>query len=165
GIIGMGRIGQAVARRGLGFGMRIIYSGKAKELDFPAENTDIHTLLRSADFISLHVPLTPETKYLIGSQELQAMKSTAVLINTSRGAVIDEAALVKALQDKQIAAAGLDVFEREPVLAEGLIELKNVVLAPHIGSASIETRTKMGLLAAENAIAIIQGKEPPARVV
>jgi glyoxylate reductase len=165
GIIGMGRIGQAVARRATGFGMKIIYSGKAKDLDFCAENVDLDTLLQTSDFISLHVPITPDTHHLIGKAEFARMKSSAILINTARGAVVDEAELVQALQKGSIAGAGLDVYEHEPEMQEGLAELKNVVLAPHIGSASTETRIAMGLLAASNAIAVIQGKEPPAKVV
>jgi glyoxylate reductase len=165
GIIGMGRIGQAVARRATGFGMKIIYSGKAKDLDFCAENVDLDTLLQTSDFISLHVPITPDTHHLIVKAEIARMKSSAILINTARGAVVDEAELVQALQKGSIAGAGLDVYEHEPEMQEGLAELKNVVLAPHIGSASTETRIAMGLLAASNAIAVIQGKEPPAKVV
>ncbi len=164
GIIGMGRIGQAVARRGTGFGMKVIYSGNPKALDFQAENVDLDTLLQTADFISIHVPMTPQTHHLIGAKEFSRMKNTAIIINTARGAIINEAELVKALQTGQIAAAGLDVYEHEPQIAAGLKELANVVLAPHIGSASTETRTQMGMLAAENAIAVILGKEPPARV-
>lgn len=164
GIIGMGRIGQAVAKRGLGFSMNILYSGNAKTLDFPARNVDLNTLLQESDFISIHAPLSLATRHLIGTAEFSMMKASAVLINTARGAIVDESALVKALKEKRISAAGLDVFEHEPKLTDTLIDLPNVVLAPHIGSASIETRTKMALLAAENAIAVIKGKNPPARV-
>ncbi len=165
GIIGMGRIGQAVARRASGFDMKIIYTGKPKDLDFTAENVDLDTLLQKSDFISLHVPITPETHHLIGKREFAKMKNSAILINTARGAVVHEAELVYALQKGIIAGAGLDVFEHEPLIQEGLAKLQNVVLAPHIGSASTETRIAMGMLAASNAIAVIQGKEPPAKVV
>jgi glyoxylate reductase len=168
GIIGMGRIGIAVAKRACGFGMRIIYykaSGVDDHLPFEAEYVTLETLLKDADIVTIHAPLTPATKHLIGERELNLMKQTAVLINTARGAIIDEKALVKALKTGKIFAAGLDVFENEPALEEGLADLPNVVLLPHIGSASIETRTNMALLAAENAIAIIKGTNPPARVM
>ncbi len=167
GIIGMGRIGQAVAKRAAGFGMRIIYYDeyvKPDALPFSAEAVRLTNLLQEADFISVHAPLTPETTHLIGKDELHQMKPTAILINTARGPIVDEKALVHALREKVISAAGLDVYEDEPLLAEGLTELPNVVIVPHIGSASIETRTKMGLLAAENAIAVLQGRKPPAIV-
>ncbi len=167
GIIGMGRIGQAVAKRAIGFGMKIIYyksSGKIDNLPFEAEFVSFETLLMNADIISIHAPLTPQTRHLIGENEFKLMKPTAVLVNTARGAIVDEKSLVNALRDKVIFSAGLDVFENEPILAAGLVDVPNVVLLPHIGSASIETRTSMALLAAENAIAVIQGKEPPAMV-
>jgi glyoxylate reductase len=164
GIIGMGRIGQAVAMRATGFGMRIIYnkhSGPASDLPFKAEFVEFETLLKEADIISIHTPLTPQTRHLIGYKELAMMKRTTVLINTARGPIIDEKALVKALKNGDIFAAGLDVYENEPKMEDGLADLPNVVLLPHIGSATIETRTAMSLLAAENAIAIMQGKKPP----
>ncbi len=167
GIIGMGRIGQAVARRAQGFDMKILWHDPGTDPDkFPSDyqKADLEELCRKSDFISLHAPLTPETRHLIGAQQFALMKKTAVLVNTARGPIVDEAALVEALKEGRIAAAGLDVFEDEPRISPGLIELPNVVLLPHIGSASVETRTKMALLAAENAIAVIQGKEPPARV-
>ncbi len=164
GIIGMGRIGQAVAKRSIGFSMKILYSGNPKELPFPAENVGLEELLKRSDFVSIHTPLTPNTHHLIGAKELELMKPSSILVNTARGAIIDEAALVSALRTKQIAGAGLDVYEFEPQITEGLKELTNVVLAPHIGSASIDTRTKMGLLAAENAIAVIEGKAVPSLV-
>lgn len=167
GIIGMGRIGMAVAKRAVGFDMNIIYtraSGAAQNLPFQAEFADLDILLQKADIVTIHAPLTPETRHLIGERELNLMKQTAVLINTARGPIIDEKALVKALQDKVIFAAGMDVFENEPALEIGLTDLSNVVLLPHIGSASIETRASMALLAVDNAIAIIQDKEPPARI-
>ena len=165
GIIGMGRIGQAVARRALGFGMKVLYSGSAaKALDFPATYCDLDSLLQQSDFISIHAPLTPQTRHMLGKQQFEQMKDTAVLINTARGAIINEAELVIALQNNTIAAAGLDVYEHEPAMADGLADLPNVVLAPHIGSASIDTRTKMAIMTAENAIAVVQGREPVARV-
>jgi glyoxylate reductase len=164
GIAGFGRIGQAVARRGRGFGMRIVFTDEQpvdrsllEELDAIAVDKD--ELLRSSDVLSLHVPLLPHTRHYIGEAELQAMKRTAYLINTARGPVVDEAALVRALRDGHIAGAGLDVFEREPHLEAGLAELNNVVLAPHIASATVETRTKMAIMAAENAIAVVEGRD------
>jgi len=168
GIIGMGRIGKAVASRAVGFGMRIIYnktSGPDLSLPFDAKFVDLDSLLKEADFISIHAPLTPQTKHLIGEREFGIMKNTAVFINTARGAIVDEKALVNALKHGKIFAAGLDVYENEPAMTEGLAELPNVVLAPHIGSASIETRTNMALLAAENAIAIVRKTKPPTEVV
>ena len=163
GIIGAGRIGIAGAKRASGFNMKILYSDKNTNIEntIKAEKIDQEKLLRESDFVSLHVPMLPETKHLIGEKELQIMKNTAILINTSRGAVIDEEMLLKALQEKWIAGAGLDVYENEPNLVEGLVECDNIVLAPHIASASVETRTNMGFIAIENAIAIRQGKIPP----
>lgn len=163
GIIGLGRIGMAVANRAIGFGMNIIYYNgdfAVEDLPFPAQSVDLDDLLQAADIISLHVPLTEQTQHLIGERELNLMKPSAILINTSRGPIIDEAALVKALRDKHIFAAGLDVYEHEPDLTPGLRELPNVVLLPHIGSATIETRTAMAILAAENAVAIVKGEAP-----
>lgn len=167
GIIGMGRIGQAVARRAKGFDMKILWHDPGADAEkFPPDyqKGDLEELCQISDFISIHAPLTPETRHLIDADQFALMKKTAVLVNTARGPIVDEASLVKALKEKRIAAAGLDVFEDEPHVSPGLMELPNVVLLPHIGSASVETRTKMALLAAENAIAVIQGKEPPARV-
>ncbi len=166
GILGMGRIGQAVARRAIGFGMRIIYFAKeSKKLDFAAELVDFETLLKQSDILSLHLPLTDETKHMLGEKELRMMKPGAVLINTARGAIVDEPVLVRALKEKWIFAAGFDVYENEPHIPPELIALPNTVLLPHIGSASLETREAMGHLAASNAIAIILGEEAPARVV
>lgn len=166
GILGMGRIGQAVARRASGFGMRVIYHAKdSKELDFAAELVDFDTLLREADVLSLHLPLNSQTKHLIGETELKAMKRSAILINTARGAIVDESALIRALQEGWIFAAGLDVYEQEPEIPDVLKSLPNAVLLPHIGSASFETREQMGSLAAKNAIAILQGNDAPARVL
>ena len=167
GIIGMGRIGQAVAKRATGFEMRIIYYNDislSQTLAFEAREVTLKTLLQEADIITLHLPLTKETFHLISKEEFALMKESAVLINTSRGAVIEEKELIKALKTKRIFAAGLDVYENEPDIPQELLALENVVLLPHIGSASIETRTKMALLAAENAIAVMEGKEPPAKV-
>ena len=167
GIIGMGRIGQAVAKRATGFAMRIIYYNDvpvSNTLPFETTETDLQTLLKEADIITLHLPLTKETFHLIGKEEFALMKENAVLINTSRGAVIEEKELIKALSEKRIFSAGLDVYENEPDIPQELLALENVVLLPHIGSASIETRTKMALLAAENAIAVMEGRKPPAQV-
>ena len=169
GIAGFGRIGQAVAKRGLGFGMHIIYSDEqrvpeALESELGARFVDKETLVASSDFLSLHVPLLPTTQHYIGASELQAMKKSAYLINTSRGPVVDEAALARALQTGEIAGAGLDVYEREPQVEPLLLTLDNVTLAPHIASATVATRRKMALMAAENAIAAVRGIEPPNRV-
>jgi glyoxylate reductase len=169
GIAGLGRIGQAVARRGRGFGMHVIYADEQRadaaiEAELDARYVDKETLLRSSDYLSLHVPLLPQTHHYIGESELKAMKKTAYLINSSRGPVIDEAALARGLRDGEIAGAGLDVFEREPLVDPLLLTLDNVVLAPHIASATVATRRKMAIMAAENAIAVIGGHEPPNRV-
>ncbi len=167
GLIGMGRIASAVARRATGFDMRIIYHSRSTPKgNIPASchPVSLHQLLREADIISIHVPLTAETRHMLGKQELDMMKPTAVLINTARGPVVDEAALAEALASGKLAAAGLDVYENEPEIHPDLLKLPNVVLLPHIGSASITTRTAMGMLAANNAIAVIRGEEPPSRV-
>lgn len=167
GIIGMGRIGRAVAHRALGFDMKVIYYDPQVDPEsLPSDyvSVDLTTLCQNSDFISIHTPLTPETRHLIGEKEFDLMKPTAILINTARGPIIDEQALISALKENKIAGTGLDVYENEPVIPEELIKLSNVILLPHIGSASYETRTKMALLAAENAIAVIEGKNPPARV-
>lgn len=165
GIIGMGRIGQAVAKRAQGFEMNVIYHSRNERKSLSGtQSVSLDELLKTSDIISLHTPLTPETHHLIGEKELGKMKKTAYLINTTRGSVIDEHALLIALKNHKIAGAGLDVYEQEPLITPGLIELENVVLLPHIGSATIETRTKMALLAAENAIAIMEGKKPHAVV-
>lgn len=166
GLAGFGRIGQAVARRGRGFGMNVIYQDEmaappALEAELGARRVDKETLVRDSDYLSLHVPLLPQTRHYIGAPELASMKRTAYLVNTSRGPVVDEAALAKALRDGEIAGAGLDVFEHEPKVHPDLLELDNVVLAPHIASATVETRTKMALMAAENAIAAVNGVTPP----
>jgi len=165
GIIGFGRIGRAVARRAAGFRMRVIYNSTMRappdvERELNAEFLPRDQVLEQSDFLSLHVPLRAETRGLIGPAELAKMKRTAFLINTTRGPVVQEAALVAALEQGTIAGAALDVFEREPLISEGL-RRDNVVLAPHLGSASVETRTRMSMIAVENAIAIFGGKRPP----
>jgi glyoxylate reductase len=165
GIIGFGRIGRAVARRALGFGMRVLYqdaapADAATERGLNATRADLGTLLRESDFVSVHTPLLPETRHLIGTDALKAMKKTAYLINASRGPVVDEAALVEALQAGEIAGAGLDVFEEEPRVHPGLLGLPNVVLAPHIASGSHATRLKMAALAVDNCLAVVEGKMP-----
>ena len=164
GIIGLGRIGQAVARRALGFDMQVLYTGRSRnedaERDFGARYLDLDDLLRESDFVSVHTPRTPETTRLIGRRELDLMQPSAVLVNTSRGPVVDEEALADALAERRIFAAGLDVYEEEPKVHPKLLELENVVLVPHIGSASIETRDKMATLAAENLVAVLRGEQP-----
>jgi lactate dehydrogenase-like 2-hydroxyacid dehydrogenase len=165
GILGLGRIGQAVARRARGFGMRILYNDAQRarvevEQALGAEYAERDALLAQADFLTLHVPLLPETRGLIGARELAKMKPTAFLINTSRGPVVNEAAVIAALENKTIAGAAFDVYEREPKISDGLRRL-NVVLAPHLASASLETRTKMAMMAAENVIALLEGRRPP----
>ncbi len=166
GIFGLGRIGQAVARRGRGFSMRILYHGRrrapeALERELSAEYVPADRLLAESDFVSLHVPLNDSTRKLIGASELRKMKPTAILVNTSRGLVVDEAALATALAERTIACAGLDVFEQEPYVHPQLLQLENVVLAPHIGSASVDTRRRMCMMAAENVIAVLEGRRPP----
>lgn len=163
GIVGVGRIGTAVAKRAIGFKMKVLYADEntSIEREVDAEKVSFEELLRKSDFVTLHVPLLPKTKHLISERELKEMKNTAYLINTSRGPVVDEKALVKALNEGWIAGAGLDVYENEPALTEGLADCENAVLTPHIASASVETRTNMGLIAAENAITIIKGERPP----
>jgi len=166
GIVGFGRIGEAVARRALGFGMRIATLDRAahrlpEDLAGRITTMGFERLLSSSDVISLHCPLTPETRHLIDEAALRRMKSTAILVNTARGAVVDELMLVRALQEGWIAAAGLDVYENEPQLAPGLVACANAVLAPHIGSATVRTRTAMADLVAANTLAVLNGKMPP----
>jgi glyoxylate reductase len=166
GLVGFGRIGRAVARRGQGFGMRIIYSdairaGAEVERELGAQWRDLPALLAEADFVSLHVPGGPETRHLIRSAELALMKPTAVLVNTSRGPVVEEAALVEALRERRIFAAALDVFEHEPHVSPELRELDNVVLAPHIASASELTRSRMSEMATANLLVGLRGERPP----
>src|SRR5829696_6859122 len=164
GVIGFGRIGQALARRARGFDMDLVYHDQYRnedaERELGARYLELDELLRTSDFISVHTPLTPETTHLIGAEELEKMKSEGVLANTSRGPVVDEAALTEALAEGRIFAAGLDVYEEEPEVHPKLLELENVVLAPHIGSASVETRDRMAALAAENIVAVLCGEEP-----
>lgn len=165
GVVGFGRIGRALARRALGFQMRVLYhdaipAEATVEKELRATPTDIASLLRESDFVTLHTPLLPETHHLINARSLRTMKKTAYLINAARGPVVDENALVQALKEGWIAGAGLDVFEEEPKVHPGLMELDNVVLAPHIASASSETRLKMATLAVENCLAVLDGKTP-----
>lgn len=166
GIVGLGRIGVGVAKRAKGFNMRILYNdaervSSAIEQEAGVEFVPLERLLRESDFVSLHVPLMEGTRHLMGEREFSMMKKTAHLINTSRGPVINEKALVAALRSGKIAGAALDVYENEPKLATGLAKLPNCVLAPHIASATIETRTKMALMAAENIVARLSGRRPP----
>jgi glyoxylate reductase len=165
GIVGFGRIGRAVARRALGFDMRVLYQDAVRadgavERELRATRVELDALLREADFVSLHTPFLPETRHLMNARTLRLMKPSAILVNAARGPVVDEAALVQALQAGWIAGAGLDVFEEEPKLHPGLIPLKNVVLAPHIASASSDTRAAMATLAVRNCLAVLDGKPP-----
>lgn len=165
GIFGMGRIGQAVVRRALGFDMNILYTNRnrldaATEQQFRARYVDKATLLAESDYVSIHCPLMPETTHAFGAAEFSAMKKTAYLLNTSRGPVVDEAALVNALHSGEIAGAGLDVYEQEPTIHEGLYSCENAVIAPHLGSATLETRGKMASIAATNIIARLRGERP-----
>ena len=164
GILGLGRIGQAVARRAKGFGMEILYHNRSRngsaEKELGARYLELRDLLSESDFISIHTPLTDETRHLIGAEELESMKPGAVLVNSSRGPVVDEGALADALENGRIFAAGLDVYEEEPKVHTKLLELEDVVLAPHIGSACIETRDIMATLAAENLRAVLRGEQP-----
>lgn len=166
GILGFGRIGRGVAHRAQGFQMRILYNDAVRapaevERELHAQFVDRDTLFREADFISIHVPLMPETRHLISTENLNKMKPTAYLINTSRGPVVDEAALAQALENKKIAGAALDVFENEPKVHPALVLRKDVILTPHIASASVETRTKMAVMAANNVVAFFEGRRPP----
>lgn len=163
GIIGFGRIGRAVARRALGFGMRVLYhdavrADAAVERELNATYAEPETVLRESDFVSLHTLYIPETRHLINERNLRLMKKTAILVNAARGPIVDEAALVKALTEGWIAGAGLDVFEEEPKIHPGLLPLKNVTLAPHIASASLDTRLAMATLAVRNCLAVLDGK-------
>ena len=166
GIVGMGRIGQAIARRARGFSMRILYHNRKRvsrsiERTLGARHASFERLLKQSDFISLNLPYTPESHHLIGAKELALMKPTAVIVNAARGGVIDDAALVQALKERRIAAAGLDVFEGEPKLNPGFLDLDNVAMIPHIGSATRATRMKMNLLAVKNLTSALSGKRPP----
>jgi len=169
GIVGIGQIGQAVARRAMGFDMNILYHDKwelppVAEHLLHADDVSLEELLQGSDFVTLHVPLIPETHHLIGKEQLEMMKQDAYLINASRGPVVDEVALVEALRNGVIKGAALDVFEDEPAMKPGLAELDNVVVVPHLGSASIETRTAMADLAVSNLLDFFAGKQPPTPV-
>jgi glyoxylate reductase len=169
GIVGFGRIGQAVARRARAFSMPVLYHSRTRadasvEGALGVEYRDLDDLMGEADFVTLHTPLKPSTRHLIDKRRLSLMKPSAILVNASRGPVVDEAALVEALRTGRIWAAGLDVYEREPEVHPGLLELENVVLIPHLGSATVETRTAMASLAAENLLAALEGRRPPCLV-
>lgn len=164
GIVGMGKIGTAVARRARGFEMTVLYHNRTArpdvEVELGARLVELDELLRRSDFVSLHAPLTAQTRHLIDADALAAMRPDAVLVNTGRGPLVDEAALVRALRERAIAAAGLDVFEREPAIEAGLAELSNVVLAPHIGSATFEARSAMVRCCSQNIVAVLGGGSP-----
>ncbi len=159
GIVGLGQIGRAVARRAAAFGLRVVYTGRSR-VDTDLEFLPLEELLRTSDIVSLHCPLTPETRHLIDADALRTMKRSAYLVNTTRGPVVHEAALAEALRTGVIAGAALDVFEREPLVEPGLLERENVVLLPHLGSATVETRTAMAVLAAMNVVAVLGGDPP-----
>ena len=166
GVVGFGRIGRAVARRAQGFDMEVLYFSRhrlepAEEARLNVRWAPLERLLQTSDFVSLHVPLTGQTRHLISTRELALMKSTAVLVNTSRGPVVDEAALAAALAERRLWAAALDVFEREPLVHPNLLDSPHAVLAPHLGSASVGTRGAMSELAARNLIAALSGLRPP----
>jgi lactate dehydrogenase-like 2-hydroxyacid dehydrogenase len=165
GIIGLGRIGQAIARRAQGFGMHVLYHNRKRDAEAErsvgAEYRSKTDLLREADFVVLSIPLSAESRHLIGAAELELMKPSAFLVNVARGPVVDEAALVEALRTGQIAGAGLDVYEEEPKVHPGLLGLDNLVLTPHIGSASRATRLRMATRAAENCVTALTGQRPP----
>lgn len=169
GIVGMGRIGQAVAQRAQGFRMNVLYAGRRSCPSPPGgppwTRRSLHDVLKNSDFVSLHVPLTEATRHLIGPGELAMMKPTSFLLNTSRGPVIDEAALLSVLQTGRIAGAGLDVYEQEPTVHTGLTALPNVVLLPHLGSATLDTRVRMGMICLENIDAVVNGQPAPNRVM
>jgi len=165
GILGAGRIGQATGHRAVGFSMQVLYHSRERKLLFEhttmARRVDFKTLLRESDFLSVHVPLSAKTRHLLGTREFAMMKPGAILINTARGPIVDEAALVKALTSGKLAAAGLDVFEREPEVHPGLLKLENVALLPHIGSATDSARRKMLETALRNCLAALRGEVPP----
>lgn len=166
GLVGCGRVGQAVARRARGFGMRLLYHDPrrlpaAEEAVLGVQWAELETLLAESDFVSIHVGLTPRTRHLIGAAELGRMKPTAYLINTARGPIVDEKALVAALTEGRIAGAGLDVYEHEPHVEPELLKLPNVVLTPHLGSAVVDLREEMAMIVVENIFAIIEGRRPP----
>ena len=163
GLIGAGRIGQATARRIKGFGCKIIYYNKSKKVDFEnelnAKKVSLNHLMKNADIISLHIPLNPHTKNLLNKEKLELLKPNAILVNTARGEVVDEKYLIKMLKKKRIFSAGFDVYENEPIVNKELLKLDNVVLLPHIGSATIETRDNMAKLVAQNVINVLKGKK------
>ncbi|WP_336650448.1 D-glycerate dehydrogenase [Kocuria rosea] len=166
GVVGMGGIGQATARRAKAFGMEIVYQSRSEidpgiAAELGARRVDLDELLGVSDVVSLHCPYGPATHHLIGAEQLAAMKDSAYLVNTARGPIVDEAALASALREGRIAGAGLDVYEHEPRVHPELLELDNVVLLPHLGSATVETRTAMALLAADNVLAVLGGQRPP----
>ncbi len=168
-IVGAGRIGFATAMRSIGWGMKVLYVARSRHWEFElaplaATRVDLHQGLEEADVVSIHTPLTAETRHLIDAAALAKMKPTAILVNTARGPIVDEAALVAALKERRIYGAGLDVFEDEPHVHPGLIGLDNVVVTPHIGSASAKYREMMTAMACENARAVLEGREPPNRV-
>jgi len=169
GVVGAGRIGTNFALKSIGFKMKVLYTdmkpNRELEEKLGARKVELDQLLAESDFVSVHVPLMKETVHLIGERELGLMKPSAVLVNTSRGPVVDEKALVKALRERRIAAAGLDVYEEEPKAAPGLLELDNAVTCPHTASATVRTRTKMAVMAAENLVAVLRGEEPRNAVV
>ena len=166
GIVGVGRIGRGVAHRAKGFNMRVLYYDpqplpREAEEQLGATRVDLNRLIAESDFISVHVPLTQETQHLISTAQFNAMKRNAILVNTSRGPVVDEAALVEALNGRKLAGAGLDVYEREPAVHPGLLQMPNVVLAPHIASATVRTRSEMSAMAARNMATAVRGGRPP----
>jgi glyoxylate reductase len=163
GIVGAGRIGQAVARRASGFDMKVIYTARSDKPEMKklgAKRVSLDALLAESDFVSLHVALTPDTRQLMGAVEFEKMKRGAILINTARGAVVDQSALIDALRNGRLAAAGLDVFDGEPAIPQALLKLENVVLLPHIGSATVTTRNRMAEMAARDVIAVLSGEAP-----
>jgi glyoxylate reductase len=166
GIVGFGSIGEAVARRARGFGMRILYTkrrrlGAQREITLGVEYRRLDDLLKESDFVSINAVLSPETTHLIGERELSLMRPSAYLVNTARGPIVDEKALVRALEEKRIAGAALDVYEREPLVEQGLINLPNVVLTPHLGSAALDTRERIADIVVDNIVAVIEGRQPP----
>jgi glyoxylate reductase len=164
GVVGFGRIGQAVARRASGFGMRVLYSNSSGPRETPGINAqyrEFDDMLKEADFVSINVALNDDTRHLFGEEQFRAMKRTAVLVNTSRGPVVDEASLAKALREGEIFSAGIDVFEKEPEVHPDLLEAENAAIIPHLGSATVDTREAMGMLAAENLFAAFEGRRPP----
>ena len=166
GVLGLGRIGRAVARRAAGFGMPVLYHAGHRlapdaEAALGVAWRELDDLLAEADFLSIHTGLAAATRHLIGAAELRRMKPTAVLVNTARGPIVDEAALARALRDGEIGAAGLDVFEREPEVNPDLLGLDNVTIVPHLGTATVETRVAMGMTAADNLLAVLDGRRPP----